>query len=287
MKTSIVALLLALIASSASAGPNAGGLLYLALAGDVVYTEGTDYCGTATTNDCRNAVTRADGTSASQPAVIHCLAQFFGNTRLAGVSFGIDYDDAAVRIVDFRSCGDAETPQGDWPAPGTGTVVHWDVEQGGASVEVYWFAAFAYADGYSMDLIPHPTEDGYFMTGDDPPIFDPIAYYGRFGFGLDIPHCIYEGEPEACCLPGGLCQFLIAEDCIAQGGEPQGPGSVCTPMTCVAETGACCTAGGCVVTTATDCDGEYQGDGTDCDPDPCVPVPSIETTWGGVKRTYR
>jgi hypothetical protein len=40
-------------------------------------------------------------------------------------------------------------------------------------------------------------------------------------------------EPlEACCLADGSCQNLLPEDCLAQGGTPQGPGSTCDGVVC-------------------------------------------------------
>jgi len=33
--------------------------------------------------------------------------------------------------------------------------------------------------------------------------------------------------PEACCLPGGACQFITPSACLALGGAPRGPGTVC------------------------------------------------------------
>ena len=44
------------------------------------------------------------------------------------------------------------------------------------------------------------------------------------------------------------------------------------------------------ILTEIDCeasDGFYVGDGTDCDPNPCYPVPTIESSWGRVKETFR
>lgn len=52
--------------------------------------------------------------------------------------------------------------------------------------------------------------------------------------------------------------------------------------------GACCAPDGtCTVTLEEDCQGQYQGDDTDCDPNPCVPVPTVHTTWGSIKGLYR
>jgi hypothetical protein len=76
----------------------------------------------------------------------------------------------------------------------------------------------------------------------------------------------------ACVDLFGNNASAIYYDDLCLTGEP-------TPM------GACCTAAGCVVTTASQCSGQYMGDGTDCDPDPCV-VPTEKTSWGKVKGVY-
>jgi hypothetical protein len=52
-------------------------------------------------------------------------------------------------------------------------------------------------------------------------------------------------------------------------------------------TGACCVGTVCTITTATDCAGQYMGDGTACGPNTCVPVPVELSTWGAVKALYR
>ena len=38
--------------------------------------------------------------------------------------------------------------------------------------------------------------------------------------------------PEACCFPDEHCEFLIARQCSAWGGQPHGPGTVCDPNPC-------------------------------------------------------
>ncbi|MCP4592354.1 MAG: hypothetical protein GY842_16600 [bacterium] len=46
----------------------------------------------------------------------------------------------------------------------------------------------------------------------------------------------------ACCYALGDCAELIGVDCVASGGDFQGPGTVCVPNDCDQPTGACCTA---------------------------------------------
>jgi hypothetical protein len=55
---------------------------------------------------------------------------------------------------------------------------------------------------------------------------------------------------EACCFPDGSCADLLAEDCVFNGGEP-------------------------------------QGEGTDCATADCDVVATESSTWGQIKATYR
>ena len=73
---------------------------------------------------------------------------------------------------------------------------------------------------------------------------------------------------EACCFPDGSCQDLIAADCIAAGGIPQGPGSSCATVKCPQPPEACCFPdGSCQDLTVADCiaaGGIPQGPGSTC-----------------------
>ena len=81
------------------------------------------------------------------------------------------------------------------------------------------------------------------------------------------------------------------DDCIASGGDYLGQGTTCEPDPCdCIRYGACCLEADCIFVTAHECllaGGWYQGDNTNCDPNPCDPVPTIESSWGGVKSNYR
>lgn len=115
-------------------------------------------------------------------------------------------------------------------------------------------------------------------------------------------------QPEACCLPDGNCIMLPPGDCIAQGGHPQGAGTVCTtPLACCISNAAgticlmvdplCCDdMNGTSLPAGTICLGDLDGDGIDdaCEPQEveeacCLPsgdcvmvLPSLCTAQGGV-----
>jgi len=80
-----------------------------------------------------------------------------------------------------------------------------------------------------------------------------------------------EEQPEACCLTDGDCVMLLPAECNNLGGNPQGPGSVCTqPEACCLDIAA---AGGCQELDPLCClalGGVPQGLGTHCtDPEAC------------------
>ncbi|MHC5005399.1 MAG: hypothetical protein ACYTJ0_20040, partial [Planctomycetota bacterium] len=77
----------------------------------------------------------------------------------------------------------------------------------------------------------------------------------------------------ACCLAGGFCDTLTADECVAAGGEYQGDFVTCSAGLCPEPPGACCFVdGSCQILTPSEChdaSGLYQGPGTQCDPNDC------------------
>jgi hypothetical protein len=167
------------------AGPNIGGVLILTVNESLSYVSGTDYCGLSGIGACLDAVTRTDR---NDVRVFHVLAAFPETTEpdVACVAFGITYD-SSITIIDHGSCGPHEWPQPGWPASGSGLAVSWDPPfQTVRLFEVCWFAG--YVDGGSSGVFqagPHPNPDigGIFVGGGPIGDFDPIADYGRLGFG--------------------------------------------------------------------------------------------------------
>ena len=54
--------------------------------------------------------------------------------------------------------------------------------------------------------------------------------------------------------------------------------------------GACCVADTCRLLPASGCGGAggtYEGDGTSCFPDPCDGTPTVPTSWGRIKASFR
>lgn len=292
MKKALLAVAaLSCLGSAALAGPNAGGTLIAALSVGTVYTtDNTGYCGSSTTTDCDGAVVSHTGEA---PAVINVIAAFPGPSRLAGLTFGIAYTSGVI-LLEQAACGDFELPDGTWPNSGTGTAVTWSSAQTSQLVETYWFAAYNYYGGAeSLGLIAHPGQGGNFADDDVPSNIDPIAGYGVFGFNQPgQPACPTSGpRPGACCLADGSCVVTLLVDCDAQGGTFQGEGSTCDGVACPQPvTGACCIDNVCFIFTSDECaarGGTYQGDNSVCDDTICLPVPTIESSWGTIKNNYR
>jgi hypothetical protein len=291
MKKALLAVAaLTCMGSAALAGPNAGGTLIAALSVGTVYcTDTGNYCGSSTTTDCNGAVTSHTGDT---PAVINVIAAFPGPARLSGLTFGMSYS-AGVVLLEWGACGDFELPDATWPASGTGTAVTWSAAQTAQLIEVYWLAAYNYYGGCEgIQLGPHPTQGGNFADDAVPSNIDPIAGYGLFGF-----NCPGDGpcpNPEltgACCHEDGTCDDVFLADCNGTGDVFQGEGTSCLTTVCPEPVvGACCIGTDCVLLTEEQCDGAggvYKGDGSPCLADTCEPVPTIDSTWGTIKNSYR
>ncbi|MEZ4655445.1 MAG: hypothetical protein R3E12_18105, partial [Candidatus Eisenbacteria bacterium] len=222
--------------------------------------------------------------------VLNCLAVLPNPERdLRGVTFGIDYDNSQISIVDSGVCGDLEITDGDWPAPMTGTAITWLTSQTDELIPVYWFAVLGSDEMSSIEVTPHPTLGGFFADGRIPSNLDEIAGYGRFGFNEPGEAC--GGDTVgACCLPDCSCVLTTETECPLMGGIYQGDDTRCDPNPCSCPIGACCIDGSCIRVDVFECEqlgGDYLGDDVPCEPDPCPPVPTQQISWGELKSTYR
>ncbi|MEE9441754.1 MAG: dockerin type I repeat-containing protein [candidate division Zixibacteria bacterium] len=124
---------------------------------------------------------------------------------------------------------------------------------------------------FDCELVNYPVSTGnagifYGQNSHDPSI-DPITPQPGITVHTIIEYalviCPVEEVDEACCLEDGSCTDMLPSDCIAQGGVPQGPGTVCTaPEACCFDDGSCITMDPlcCIVSS-----GNPQGPGTQCD----------------------
>ena len=179
-----------LVPAVAFAGPNAGGTMILHANTSITYTTNTtNYCGQSGLSACSSA-TVSIAANPSVTTVFYALAAFpdSSSPRLRGLTFGIQYDASKFDLVAHGLCADAEIAGAGWPGSGSGTSVTWNTTQTGRLAEVYWFAGHVYAspDSCAFVLTPHPDPNlgGYFADDSVPSQLDPIADYGRLGFGV-------------------------------------------------------------------------------------------------------
>ncbi len=271
----IVSLLCFCAATSAFAGPNAGGTLIVSAQEGITYChDSPQYCSAFSLAGCESADTQL---TAGRTYVFYVAAAFpCDQSRMSSVSFAVSIPGDKVAIVDQHSCADQETAAENWPYTGTGTSLTWVNPQRAKLVPVYWFAAYnyVYPDPATFTVVPHPAEGGVFRDDSVPPIVDPIAGYGSLGFGTPGQAPCPEAVLGACCF--GACEIKTCEDCDAVGGTFLGA-VPCDPYPC-ANAGACCDllSGSCEIVAEGACalGGTryvYQGDGVICDPSPCGP----------------
>lgn len=198
-----------LVSLDSVAGPNLDGRLVVHANTALVFTnENTGYCDQAGLAACSLAVTTlpADGGI----HILHILAAFSDSVeaRLSGVSFGIDYDDELVSVVDYGSCGTFELADPTWPAASSGTAITWSNRPSGRLIEVYWLAAYV-AEGTPtvLELTSHPTQGGYFADGATPSNVDEIIGFGTLGF--DTAGNLPCPPPEA--VEGGSWGSIIGQ----------------------------------------------------------------------------
>ncbi|MCC7144126.1 MAG: S8 family peptidase [Candidatus Eisenbacteria bacterium] len=168
----------------AQAGSNEHGSLVLHANPQVHYTTDTSsYCGQSGVADCAQIVTGVPLSSTNR--VIFALAAFPQSVSpsVAGVSFGLSYDDALVVMSAHGTCADFELTTGDWPNPGSGTALVWNQPQVDSLIEIYWFAAYCYAEPATLALSAHPTQFTAFATNDVPAVLDEVEAFGEFAFG--------------------------------------------------------------------------------------------------------
>ena len=238
------------LASIASAGPNADGVILLHTEPDVSFTDGGTYCELADVvplTICFEANARTDET---EPILFWVFAAFpvESNPRLSGVTLGIEYP-AEVTIIDDEACGDFVLSDNEWPASGHGTAVTWNEAQTTHVTVIYGFVGYG-ASGGHFELTPNPNGGGVFADDSIPSLVDPIADYGVLGFGTEGYVPCSDDMVRACCFDDRTCELLGENDCSNAGGS-------------------------------------FLPDEFACDPNPCEPVPVVGTSWGRMKSQYR
>jgi len=196
----IAAALMITATGAAQADGNNGGVLVFHTA-DTVYCADDGVAGAGVDcdenfgdcvdqEDCSGEITALNPTGISEFGAVparefYVLAAFPTDScpRLAGVTFGINYDDANIFITDSGGLGDFELPANNWPSPFTGTAVTWTIAKKAELTEVYWFAAYAYYEAGLINLSEDPVQGGDFADDSIPPSLTEIAGFGSAGLG--------------------------------------------------------------------------------------------------------
>jgi hypothetical protein len=216
--------------------------------------------------------------------------------------------------------GSFEIPDAGWPLTGFGNSVALSSPiVGDTRFPFYYWNVFGFAGAFIGTGINPTGGYAAFVDDSNPPVQDNVTKFGTVRWGTfgqnecpeDVPilgacclptgECIitpptqcagvYQGDGtvcdpnpcpqrEACCFEDEHCEDILAADCVARGGTPQGPGSFCTPDLCVVEhREACCFDDGhCEDLFADAClagGGHPQGAGTACAGYQC-PQPETE-----------
>ncbi len=259
--------MLALLSTTAPAGPNAHGAIVVHTNDAYGYLS-TTVCTTTLGQPvaCESAITRTDKASA---AVVWFLAAFLptASPRVAAIYFGIDFDDANLDpTTEFGFCGPAgtvEAPDDGWPSNTAGDAIGFGTPIiGNTLFRFYYFKVdeFSGLPGPFLCSTINPT-GGYAAYFDDnfPPAQDNITMFGcvRWYAEGQRPCDWPPGQPTgACCLSTGACVVLNATDCADQGVYYVGDDTDCAPPNpWCAQSGACCDpeTGVCAFVLETDC----------------------------------
>jgi len=205
-----------------------------------------DYWDNYRIEDCEDQVNRID---TYDQVIWFVLAAWDEEKEWCGTEFGFgDYDPAAFVVTDYGPCwpeDGLEIPTASWPGPEQGTAIvvtggPWE----GNLVPVYWFAGYAYEEGFiPLAVDPATGFAGTANCANPPEVWaaDSLGAMGLFADGIYV------------CPVG------------APGGEG-GLGS--TGL----EAAVCCLEEHCRIMAEDECEraqGIFHPESPSCDPDPC------------------
>jgi hypothetical protein len=216
--------------------------------------------------------------------------------------------------------GTIEIPDANWPDMNGNSVAFGAPILGDRFFPYYYLNAFGFAGAFVGTGINPTGGYAAFVDDSNPPVQDNIFKFGTVRWGtlgandcpIDVPvegaccfpdgSCIvtpptqcsgaYQGDgtvcdpinpceqPQACCFEDEHCEMLLADICVARGGDPKGDGVVCSPDLClISEPGACCyDNGSCDFITVEECTangGHFTAEGVTCADANC-PQPETE-----------
>jgi len=280
------------------AGPNAGGTLIVHDANLLLSntTGGATLCDEGTEPvSCPDADSELDGAGelGGDAAMFTVWAAFTpgSGSRLMGLTWGLEYDEANIVLELWDNCGLLEIPDDDWPASGSGTAVTWGSPQTDPLVKVYYLFCYTLGAAGVLSLGPHPTQGGFFGDDSVPAVLDPIAGYGQLGFDMPGFNTCPGSPLGACCdAATGECTLELPDNCPPPDiYHPEW--LTCDPNPCPNAPGACCFSDGhCEFISYELClmgGGAWLGADIPCEPQPCPPTPDERITWGKIKQKYR
>ncbi len=172
-------------------GPNYGGTLVLHWEPSIVYTAGEEYCGAAAIQSCDevNAKVEYEG-GVSGDWLLHAFAAFPTTSRLAAVSFALDYHHF-LEVDDYGTCADFEVTDSNWPDSGSGASLSWEEPVESTFVPLYWFQVHSDINEFVYFTTKrHPGNGGYFLDDSTPPVRSPIVDHGVVSYaagGVHVP----------------------------------------------------------------------------------------------------
>jgi hypothetical protein len=285
MRTALISMgILLLLATPALAGRNANGALVVHTDDSIVYTSTANYCATAMPATCEALGTQTNKPVEETEAVIWFVAAFMAQSSpgVTTIQFGIHHNLPPDQgyISTFGACGPSplELPDAGWPEPNDcGNLVAYATPIYERLFAFYWFAAIGVQDGYLGTRTYPSTDEAKFVDDGSPPIEDLVFSFGTVRWGSAGANTCPTYTGGACCFADGHCANLLADECIAQGGDFQGTGTVCDPNPCPVAWGACCFGDGhCEILDANTCvdyNGVWYGMDEPCDPNPCPQPP--------------
>lgn len=278
-------------ASAATAGPNAGGVLWVHASGLAYSTDLPMPPESPAPADCAGVDHQEDLNDIQRIWKVYAAFPSQNSPRLMGLGWGLSISmvGGGYVAIDPTGCG---LPQADGPGTDYETILNGWPDTDGATIEqrfttgprtssvieLYYFSGFGYGGpGNAPQLfaaVPHLDASRRFCVDDAiPEHADPIMGYGSLGFGQAGSTPCPTDDPDAvCCAPLGTCTVSTQGNCMAPSvWHPEW--LTCEGNPCPPPTGACCFADGhCTATLEGQCPkegGTYQGDLTLCLPDPC------------------
>jgi len=177
----------ALLCSSAAAGPNANGRFVVHHDATLEYSSACDSIPPVTDCESLTPTAVADGTD----KLWFVFAAFPSASSQVGhgfvtYAFGLsDYDPSDLIMSSWGVCSDdfLEITVNDWPGPDSGTSVVSTNCETDLLVPIYWFVTRAYASS-SIGLTLNPTQDQSFVTcWASSRVADVAVGFGTMGFG--------------------------------------------------------------------------------------------------------